>query len=155
MVSLSILWLTVLPLCLLYEQMTCSNLSVLLRNNLSKYCALNFFEQLLHQNISVSHTRSDKKNSWVHIEFRIMNIKAATELWSWRTCWVSTCRLQPQSTARWKIVHKYELCSKGGFNSVVKTGQEAKAHVKALQRHKLQKNKPIIASVRPKIASKH
>lgn len=41
--------------------MTCSNLSVLLRNNLSKYCAFNFFEQLLHQKISVSHTRSDKK----------------------------------------------------------------------------------------------
>lgn len=58
MVSLSILRLTVLPLCLLYEQMTCSNLSVLLRNNLSKYCALNFFEQLLHQNISVSHTHA-------------------------------------------------------------------------------------------------
>lgn len=102
-----------------------------------------------------THAAIKKKNSWVHIEFRIMNIKAATELWSWRTCWVSTCRLQPQSTARWKIVHKYELCSKGGFNSVVKTGQEAKAHVKALQRHKLQKNKPIIASVCPKIASKH
>lgn len=45
--------------------MTCSNLSVLLRNNLSKYCALNFFEQLLHQNISVSHTRSDKKKKFL------------------------------------------------------------------------------------------
>lgn len=32
---------------------------------------------------------------------------------------------------------------------MVKTGQEAKAHVKALQRHKLQKNKPIKSSVPP------